>query len=167
MFYPKHGFSVWVFYHLHEVHGCKVGNGREQKHLPQHTHMRTLVHIHTHSCMHRCTHTCMHTCTRSHTLVHAHTHAHIHACMHICIHTLMHIHTHACAHTHMYTHILSLDPLRSPRFKRPAPRTPHSAPARARGVGGEGAGREPETRCALSASCAVPTALSASPARVT
>lgn len=163
MFYPKHGFSVWVFYHLHEVHGCKVGNGREQKHLPQHTHMRTLVHIHTHSCMHRCMHTCMHTCTRSHTLVHAHTHA----CMHICIHTLMHIHTHACAHTHMYTHILSLDPLRSPRFKRPAPRTPYSAPARARGVGGEGAGREPETRCALSASCAVPTALSASPARVT
>lgn len=165
MFYPKHGFSVWVFYHLHEVHGCKVGNGREQKHLPQHTHAHT--HTHSHALMHAPMHAHMH--AHLYTLTYPCACTHTHIFMHVCtyVYTRSCIFTHMHAHTHMYTHILSLDPLRSPRFKRPAPRTPHSAPARARGVGGEGAGREPETRCALSASCAVPTALSASPARVT
>lgn len=138
---------------------------RAKAFAPTHTCAHSYTFTRTHACTNACTHAC--------TLVHAHIplcmHTHMHIFMHVCtyVYTRSCIFTHMHAHTHMYTHILSLDPLRSPRFKRPAPRTPHSAPARARGVGGEGAGREPETRCALSASCAVPTALSASPARVT
>lgn len=135
MFYPKHGFSVWVFYHLHEVHGCKVGNGREQKHLPQHTHMRTLVHIHTHSCMHQCMHTCMHTCTRSHTLVHAHTRTY--SCMYAHMYTHAHAYSHTCMRTHTCTHIYSHWIRFAPHgLNAPLPEHP-TAHQRGRGASGE------------------------------